>query len=141
MVTPKNQEKIFDPKYSEELLRISLGDLATAQTLCDAFKQGKPLRVENIFYLAHQAIEKALKGYLVWSKKPVPFVHELGSLVAKIAIETEELPFGYEISQLDSFASMRRYEEGHVTLSVEEAEMVVKLAETCVSWVRQNVPV
>jgi len=34
--------------------------------------------------LVQQAIEKALKAYLVWTGKPVPMVHSLGLLVDRI---------------------------------------------------------
>lgn len=137
-MSPKNQEKLFDPAYAHELLRIAEGDLQTANTLCDALHDGKALRPENIFFHAHQAIEKSLKAYLVISNKPVPFVHELGSLIAKISTFSD-IPFGYELSQLDSFATIRRYEEGHVVITLEETLSVVKTAASCMSWVKSHV--
>ena len=100
-MSPKNQEKLFDTAYANELLNIAEGDLNTAETLCEAMASGKALRTENIFFHAHQAIEKSLKAFLIKNKKPVPFGYELGSLIAKIS-GSHDIPFGYELSQLDS---------------------------------------
>jgi HEPN domain-containing protein len=138
-MSPKNQERIFEVSYAVELLHIAAGDLSTAQTLCEALAAGKALRTENIFFHAHQAIEKSLKAFLVKNGKAVPFVHELGSLVAKISTY-HEIPFGYELSQMDSFATVRRYEEGRVLLSLAEASAVVQTAADCVTWVTAYVP-
>jgi HEPN domain-containing protein len=140
IMLPKNQEKLFDISYASELLNIAKGDLQTAETLCEALALGKSLRTENIFFHAHQSIEKSLKAFLIKSKKPVPFVHELGSLIAKITT-FHEIPFGYELSQLDAFATIRRYEEGHVILTLEETKTVVKTASDCIKWVEAYVPI
>ncbi len=137
-MSPRKQEKIFNVAYAGELLKIAVGDLQTAQALCELLIQGKPLRTENIFFHAHQAIEKSLKAFLIKNKTPVPLVHELGSLIAKISTE-HDLPFGYELSQLDSFATVRRYEEGQVVLTVEEAQTVIKSAKDCIEWVSTHV--
>lgn len=134
-MSPKNQEKLFDKPYADELLRIAEGDLSTAQTLCESLGSGKPMRTENIFFHAHQAIEKSLKAFLVKLGKPIPLVHELGSLIAKISTY-HDIPFGYELSQLDVFETIRRYEEGHMALTLDEAKAVVKIAEDCVTWVK-----
>jgi HEPN domain-containing protein len=137
-MSPKNQEKLFELSYAAELLHIASGDLETAQTLCEALSHGKALRAENIFFHAHQTIEKSLKAFLIMKGKPVPFVHELGSLIAKIS-SFHDIPFGYELSQLDSFATIRRYEEGRVELDLEEARGVVKIASDCFVWVKSHV--
>ena len=137
-MSPKKQEKIFNIEYAAELLQIAQGDLATAQTLCEALSLGKALRTENIFFHAHQTIEKSLKALLIKNSKPIPLVHELGILIAKITM-FQDFPYGYELSQLDSFASSRRYEEGHVVLTLEEAQAVIKTAADCLAWVQNHV--
>ena len=48
---------------------------------------------------------------------------------------------GYELSQLDSFATIRCYEAGHVTLTLEETKAVVKTASDCIKWVEAYVPI
>ena len=84
-------------------------------------------------------IEKSLKAFLIKCERPVPFVHELGSLIAKIS-PLYNIPFGYELSQLDTFATIRRYEEGQVILTIEEAQAVAKTAKDCFEWVKAYVP-
>lgn len=78
-MSPSKQEIRFNVEYAAELLRIAEGDYATARVLKDA--QG--IRIENAFYMAQQAIEKALKAVLIVLKQPVPMVHDLGILVAR----------------------------------------------------------
>lgn len=135
-MTPRNQEKVFDPKYADELLRIAEGDLATARFLLGGFDAG--IRPENLFYLAQQSIEKALKAVLCGLGRPVPLVHELGALVAKMPEDVQPV-FGYELGRLNEFASTRRYEEGRFSLTREEAEDVLLVADTLLAWAKSVV--
>ena len=131
-MTPRSiQEKIFEKSYAVVLFRIAEGDWKTA----DALKGLPDIRVENLFYLAEQSIEKALKAVLCHLGEPVPLVHELGALIAKFPKETD-LPFGYELDQLSQFATTRRYEEAHVILSLEEQIAVLKVSSDILEWAR-----
>ena len=110
LVSPAKQEKLFSVEYAPELIRIAEGDLGSARLLLVQFGMFKS-RAENIFFLAQQSIEKSLKAVLCLHGVPVPLVHELGTLVAKLPASSNPV-FGYEISRLSEFASIRRYEEG-----------------------------
>jgi HEPN domain-containing protein len=74
--------------------------------------------------LAQQSLEKALKSVLCWHEKPVPFVYEIGVLVA-LASQVTTVPFGYELNELSEFATIRRYHEGIEEFSKEEIEIVL----------------
>lgn len=104
-MSPK--KKLFKQAYAKTLLRISEADLASAKVLSKA-KAGRP---ENCCYLAQQSVEEALKAVLVWHRIAYPLVHELGVLVAKMPAGVSP-PEGYELSLLDPYATVRRYEEG-----------------------------
>jgi HEPN domain-containing protein len=130
-MTPRKSERLFPPGYASELLRIAEGDLATAQFLLNGFDLD--IRQENLFYMAQQAIEKGLKAALCHAGKPVPLVHEIGALVAKLPDEVQP-PFGYELGRLNEFAASRRYEEGRVSLTKEEAEDVLATARAVLDW-------
>jgi HEPN domain-containing protein len=131
-MTPSKQEKLFRPEYALELIRIARGDLGSAQLLLDHFAEREG-RAENIFFLAQQSIEKSLKAALCALAIPVPMVHELGILVGKIPPSANP-QFGYELAALSEFASIRRYEEGALMLSLEEARDVVDKARAILVW-------
>lgn len=78
-MSPKQQERRFDPAYAKTLLEIAYGDYRTA-------------------VLCHRKI-------------PVPLVHDLGALLAKLPDGTQP-DAGYELTRFNDFAGVRRYEEG-----------------------------
>ena len=65
-------------------------------------------------------------------------VHDLGVLVAKLP-DTLEPEFGYELSGLDEYATVRRYEEGRYELRDDELEEIRALSERVLSWARSVV--
>ena len=136
-MSPSKQERIFKKEYAHELLKIANGDLGSARILLQHFAD-ETGRAENIFFLSQQAIEKALKAVLCALELPVPMVHELGVLVGKIPASTN-MEFGYELAGLSEFASIRRYEEGALTLTHEEAADVVSKTESILQWAQKIV--
>jgi HEPN domain-containing protein len=94
--------------------------------------------VENIFYLAEQAIEKSLKAVLCHLGEPISMVHEIAALIAKFP-ESCDLPFGYELDQLSQFASIRRYEEGKVKLTKEEQTAVLQTSSEILQWAKKQI--
>nr|AIA17717.1 HEPN domain protein [uncultured bacterium]AIA17942.1 HEPN domain protein [uncultured bacterium] len=129
-MSPKSQEKKFPRNYAKELYRIAQGDLDSARTLSKS-KTGRP---ENACFHAHQSVEKALKALLVALSQPVPLVHDLGILVAKIP-SNRNPPFGYELSSLNDYSTVRRYEEGKMILEQTEIEKIVSIATEVITWV------
>jgi len=132
----KKQEKKFRKEYAPELFKIAQGDLDSAKGLTSA-KLG---RVENVCFHVQQAIEKALKAVLCHHEIPVPLVHDLGILLAKLP-EDQNFPFGYEINDLNDYAAIRRYEEGVIELSWDDAASVIKIGDTVLKWAGKIVPV
>ena len=133
-MSPKKQEKIFDVKYAKELLKIAQQDLLSAKIL----KESSSGRVENTLFMAQQSIEKGLKALLVSQRVPVPLVHDLGVLLAKIPDELDP-PYGYELNDLNQYASIRRYIEGEYQVTPEDVEIVLHKAEEMLRWCSQQV--
>jgi HEPN domain-containing protein len=133
-VSPSEQERRFRKEYAVELLGIAEMDLKTAEFLLEGLEQGR-IRGENFFFTVQQCIEKALKAVLVHRELPVPLVHDLGTLLAKVPRECEP-PFGYEIGALSEFAAVRRYEEGSVVWGLEEAREAQALAVSAIDWAK-----
>ncbi len=119
-MSPKHQERKFPRSYSRELLRIAVGDHDSAAYLVRGVGDGAG-RAENAAYLFQQSIEKALKAALCAVGRPVPLVHDLGVLVAKLPGSVDP-DFGYELAGLDEYATVRRYEEGRYQLTADELE-------------------
>ena len=83
--------------------------------------------------MLQQAIVKAIKAVLVKKRIPVPLVHDLGVLLAKLPVGIDA-PFGYELNDLNQYATVRRYQEGKYNLSLEEFQIVSAKAEEMLDW-------
>jgi HEPN domain-containing protein len=133
-MNPSHQERVFKQSYALELLSIAEADWSTALYLRKGLQQ-HAVRSENFFFFVQQTLEKLLKAVLVSQQLPVPLVHDLGILIAKIPREIEP-PFGYEINRLSEFAAIRRYEESSLTWNEEEADEAIELGQKAVSWAK-----
>ena len=122
-------ERLFDPQYSKELLRIAEGDLKSSVAL----NKSKEGRLENIFFLSEQTIEKSLKAVLCFYKLPIPFSHDLGLILGMLSTKTTP-PHAKDIPALTQHATIRRYEEGSYTPTKEECDGIVLLAENILKW-------
>ena len=128
------RESRFDQAYAKELLAIAAADLSSARSLARVERQ----RVENVFFLAHQALEKALKAVLCWQKQPVPMVHDIGILVTKLS-PTTVAPFGYDLNALTEYATIRRYLEGKEKFSSAEVEEILSQVDSAIKWCQQQI--
>ena len=138
-MSPRDQERLFDPFYGKELLRIAQGDLASTRVLLRGLEVSEG-RSENVFYTAQQAIEKALKAVLCARGLPVPLVHDIGILMGRLPDDTHPT-FDYGLTRLTQFATTRRYEEGRIVLTIEEARDTVAMAALVLDWAAQLVGV
>lgn len=140
-MSPRDQERLFPREYARELLRIARDDHESAAYLLTGIgadaespsRSSARVRPENAAYLFQQAIEKALKASLCASGLRVPLIHDLGVLVAKIP-DTLEPDFGYELSGLDEYATVRRYEEVRYILESDELEQIRRLSLRVLDW-------
>lgn len=131
-MSPKQQERRFDPSYAQTLLDIADGDFRTAEFTARGFQDGK-VRIENVFFLYQQAMEKALKAALCYLGIPVPLVHDLGALLAKLPGDKQP-DAGYEITQFNDFAGVRRYEEGTIIYEPEDLSDAHELTGRILTW-------
>lgn len=97
-----------------------------------ACAKGRP---ENTVFLAQQSVEKFIKAVLVHLQIPFPAVHDLGILVALLPDEKMP-PEGFALTELNPFASLRRYQEGDIPLSTEELEASVDIADRVSLWAK-----
>jgi HEPN domain-containing protein len=126
---PAQQERLFEPKYASELMRIAWGDYKTAEVL----SQARDYRIENAYYMVQQSIENALKAALVHRGIAIPLIHDLGALLGKIPADMM-LPYGYELNELNQYAAVRRYEEGPWSPSQEELRTSLAKNKEILEW-------
>lgn len=123
---------LFPPQYAIELLRIAEGDLATARAL---IASPEPGRIENIPYMIQQSVEKAIKAVLIRKQIPFPLVHDVGILIALLAPE-DYPPGGFDWTALNPFASIRRYEEGALPITMPEIRAAYDAAVLVLKWAK-----
>ncbi len=122
----------FDPTYASQLLDIALADLESAKVLAAAWQRG---RVENIFFLVQQSVEKSLKAYLCHKHGDFPMVHDLGILLGKM----DQLPpQGYSLVSFSQFAGIRRYETGNTHLDKSDIDVAITSGEQVLAWVSSH---
>lgn len=123
----------FDKSYGQELLSIAELDLASAKVLGQHWQAG---RIENVFFLAQQAVEKALKAYLCHHYGEFPLVHDIGVLLGKM---NELPPKGYDLVSFSQFAGIRRYETGKAHLDKDDIDSALDAATGVTEWVRSKI--
>lgn len=126
----KNKNILFDKNYASELLKIAEGDLQTAAALIESKSPGRP---ENILYMIQQSVEKSLKTVLIKKQIAFPMIHDLGILIALLPTQ-DYPPGGFDWSALNPYASIRRYEEGPIPLSLDEITSSYKAALLVIAW-------
>ena len=125
---------VYEKSYALELSRIASEDLQAAQVLLDAGVKRK----ENIFLLAQQALEKALKALLCACELPVPHLHEISLLVDRLPDEVQP-PFQNEFNSLTEYATIRRYLEGREHLDEKVIQTALLAISDAVAWCQQEV--
>lgn len=130
MISPRRSA--FDPTYAPQLLAIAEGDLQSALALLGAPQPG---RLENILFLIQQAVEKALKAVLIAKQVDFPLVHYLGILIALLPA-SEYPPGGFELTALNPYASIRRYETGPLVVSLAEVQGAYNGAVLVLEWAK-----
>lgn len=128
-MSPKSGERRFDRKYTSVLIDIAKADQFAAKALAKNSKTRK----ETALFLAQQCIEKSLKAVLCHYGRPIPLVHDLGALVAKMP-DGIEPPFGYQLTQFNDYAGILRYENGSEKLTAKDVKGALEVSEKVYQW-------
>ena len=130
-----------DPRRSADTaswLSKAFGDLRCAEIDLAA----QPAAPEDAVFHCQQAIEKALKAYLVWHDAPFQKTHDLGKL-GKQAVEFDITldPLVEQVVDLTKYAWMFRYPGDPVVLTAEEANEILLRAKLVVKEIAARLPV
>jgi HEPN domain-containing protein len=126
------KKKSFNKEYAIELLNIACGDLKSALALFNSKDPGRP---ENIIFMVQQSVEKSIKASLVHLGISFPLVHDLGILISCLPNEKYP-PNGFALTELNPYASVRRYEEGRMDLSTEEVVAALDAGKSVQEWAK-----
>ena len=95
---------------------------------------------EDLCYQAQQAVEKALKGLLIYYGVEPEFTHNIGVLLNELEKHTEIPNAVKEAIKLTNYAVQTRYPGAYEDITKTEYEEAVKIATDCLEWVTAIVP-
>jgi len=112
-------------------------DLKTGK---DEFKTENPA-TDTICFHMQQAVEKYLKGYLIYHEQEAEKTHNISRILENcISIDSsfsELIDAGIEI--LTPYGTVIRYPDDFYMPDMEETEEAIQLAETVVSFIKKKI--
>jgi HEPN domain-containing protein len=94
---------------------------------------------EDLCFQAQQAVEKALKGLLIFYNVDPEKTHNLVSLIKELSKYTELPEEINETSILNDYAVQTRYPGDYTAVGEEEYNNAVVIAEKCVKWIEKKI--
>ena len=128
------RDQKYKRSYAEVLLRIAAEDFSTLEIIYRA----KGGRKENVCFMAQQVVEKCLKALLVRGGVPVPFTHSTELLLARLDV-ADHPPQASSLDALTEYATIRRYEEGHVELDAADLQAAFESARTTLEFCKSRI--
>lgn len=116
-------------------LKMSREDLLTSKSLLE---HGEADFIRNICFLCQQSAEKAIKGYLVFSKIEFSKTHDMEILLKQCV--SSDLSFSkLDLGELDDYSVRIRYPDDDVDLDFEDAAEAVSTAERIYRFVESKI--
>ncbi|MDR1575856.1 MAG: HEPN domain-containing protein [Treponema sp.] len=108
---------------------------ARSSLIISKTRTNKAVYFEDLCFQAQQAVEKALKGLLIFYNVDPEKTHNLVSLIKELLKYTELPEEVTETSILNDYAVQARYPGGYTSVGEEEYNNAVIIAEKCVHWI------
>jgi HEPN domain-containing protein len=90
---------------------------------------------EDLCFQVQQAVEKALKGLLIFYGVEPEFTHNIELLIKELKKFTGIPEKVNEAAELTNYAIQTRYPGEYDEITKEEYERAVKIAKNCLDWV------
>ena len=94
---------------------------------------------EDLCFQIQQAVEKGLKGLLIYYGVEPERTHHLSVLLQKLEEYTEIDDEIKEVLKLYNFAVQTRYPGEYEEIEKEEYEQSIIIAEKCLSWIDEKI--
>jgi HEPN domain-containing protein len=94
---------------------------------------------EDLCYQSQQAVEKALKGLLIYYEVEPEFTHNIGMLLNEIEKFTEIPENIKDATKLTKYAVMTRYPGEYDEITKENYEESIKIAKDCLEWIKNKI--
>jgi HEPN domain-containing protein len=94
---------------------------------------------EDLCYQSQQAVEKALKGLLIYYGTEPEFTHNIGILLNEIERFTEIPENIIEATKLTKYAVITRYPGEYDEITKENYEESIKIAKDCLEWTENKI--
>jgi HEPN domain-containing protein len=114
-------------------------DRAKSSLAISKIKSNGNILYEDLCFQAQQAVEKAIKGLLIFYNVDPEKTHNLVSLIKKLS-ENIEIP--EEINKtviLNDYAVQTRYPGDYTPIEEEEYNNAIVVAEKCVKWIEKKI--
>ena len=102
-------------------------------------KSDKNIFYEDLCFQAQQAVEKALKGFLIFYNVEPEKTHNLVLLIKKLSKYIDIPKEITETAILADYAVQTRYPGDYTPVEEDEYNNAVKIAEGCVSWIENKI--
>jgi HEPN domain-containing protein len=94
---------------------------------------------EDLCYQSQQAVEKAIKGLLIFYNIEPDFTHNIGILLKELERITDIPENVREATELTTYAVQTRYPGEYDEITKEEYEKSIKIAKNCLDWVENKI--
>jgi HEPN domain-containing protein len=114
-------------------------DRAKSSLALSKIKLDENILYEDLCFQTQQAVEKAIKGLLVFYTVDPEKTHNLVSLIKELS-KTIEIP--EEINEtviLNDYAVQTRYPGAYTPIQEEEYNNAIIVAEKCVKWIEKKI--
>ena len=90
---------------------------------------------EELCYIAHQAVEKAFKGLIIFFNEEYEYTHNISKLLKVLKKHTIVPDAVCEAYQLTKYAQDLRYTNPDEDIPIEEHQNILNICRTCLNWV------
>jgi HEPN domain-containing protein len=111
---------------------------ARSSLIISKTRTDKDVYFEDLCFQAQQAVEKALKGLLIFYNVDLEKTHNLVSLIKELSKYTELPEEVNETSKLNDYAVQTRYPGDYTPVGEEEYDNAIEIAEKCIKWIESR---
>ena len=133
----KKRGRLFMIRY-EEWINRAKGSLKLSKVAI-TFAVDNEYYYEDLCYQTQQAVEKAMKGFLIYFKVEPDFTHNIETLINELEKFTEVPDNVKKSAELTAYAVLTRYPGWYEEITKEKYVKAVKIAEECLEWVENRI--